>query len=229
MERVGKFIESFATYPVSLVQELLRIFPDGLLMSVGFFSLITLSYPYAIFFLSLIESLLIFHGLRATNTHLNVSTDMPSKDSKSSKCVSGYMSKNLDSISLFGNTTYSAFPSAPLFMFSLASSYVMSTLYRFSSELEVLGPNFASRFYIAGISLPLAIVTFSLYRMYFNCDNFGTLLLSIIVGLLIGGLLVEQNYRLFGLNSLNIVGIPILRNRTADGNKLYVCSAPQPA
>lgn len=226
MERIGKIIESFASYPVSLVQELIRIFPDGLIMSVGFFSIITLSYPYVIFFLSLLESLLIFHGLRATNTHLNVSTDTPTKDSKDSKCVSGYMSKNLESLSLFGNTNYSAFPSAPLFMFSLASSYVMSTLYRFSSELEVLGPTFASRFYIAGISLPMAIVAFSLYRIYFSCDNFGTILLSIGIGLVVGALLVEQNYRLFGLNSLNLVGVPILRNRTADGNKLYVCSAP---
>jgi hypothetical protein len=224
LEGLGRGIASIANYPVSLVQEIIRIFPDGLIMGLALFSVITLSFPYGIFFMSMLESLLGFHGLRSLNNYLNLSTGLPTKSGLTSKCMSGFVSKNFESLSLFGVASMSAFPSAPIFILSTASAYVLASLFRFRKELEVLGPQFSQKFYIAGIALPLLIVTFSLFRIYFNCDEFTVILMSILAGLLLGLLLVEQNYRLFGLQSVNLVGVPILRERTAAGKKLYICS-----
>jgi hypothetical protein len=224
MERLGKALDSLINSPVGIVQEMIRIFPDGLVMGMGFFALITLSAPYGTFFASLVESLLGFYGLRHANSYLNfVST---SKTAQNTQCVSGFMSKDIEALTLFGSTTQSGFPSSHLYLLSVASSYILSILFRFSKELEIMGPNYSSRFYIASVSIPIFIAFFALYRLYFSCDEFNVLFFSIIAGVIVGLALVEQNYRLFGLSSLNIIGIPILHKRTADGTKLYICPKP---
>jgi hypothetical protein len=227
MERVGRAVDSLINSPVSLVQEMIRIFPDGIIMGMGFFALITLSVPYGVFFGSLLESLLPFFGLRMLNNYLGfVDT---SKVAPSTQCVSGFMSNNIESLTMFGSSMASKFPSSHLYIISVASSYVMSILMRFSDELEIMGPNYSSRFYIAALSLPIFILFVALFRIYFGCDDFGSLFFSIVFGIIVGTVLVEQNYRLFGLSSLNIVGIPVLHKRTADGAKLYICPSQAPA
>ena len=223
MERLGDAIESFITSPVRVTQEMVRIFPDGLVIGMGFFSVLTLSYSYGIFFMSLLESILLFYGFRGINSYLNITSALPTKSAMTTECVSGFMSRTIESLTLFGSATESAFPSASIFMISMASAYILAVLNKFSKELEVLGETYSSRFYIATIALPLLIMAFSLFRIYFGCDSIGVILFSIVIGVLAGGLIVEQNYRLLGPDSINIVGIPLLRSRTADGKKLYVC------
>jgi hypothetical protein len=49
-------------------------------------------------------------------------------------------------------------------------------------------------------------------------------MITVALGLILGTTLVQQNVRLFGENSVNLIGIPILRSRTASGKKLYVCA-----
>lgn len=225
MERLGKSLDSLINSPVSLVQEMIRIFPDGLIMGMGFFSLITLSFPYGTFFGSLVESLLPFYALRTANSYLNLVT--VDKGAPNTQCVSGFMSNNIESMTIFGSSMNSAFPSSHLYIVSVASSYIMSVLFRFGKELELMGKNYSSRFYIAALSLPILIVFIALFRIYFGCDDFGVIFFSIIFGIIVGSLLVEQNYRLFGLGSINLVGIPVLHKRTADGQNMYIC--PQPA
>jgi hypothetical protein len=224
MERIGRAIDTLINSPVSLVQEMIRIFPDGIIMGMGFFSLITLSFPYATFFGSLVESLLPFYGLRIANSYLNfVNVE---KGTPNTQCVSGFMSNDIVSLTMFGSSMKSAFPSSHLYIISVASAYVMSILLRFAKELEIMGANYSSRFYIASLSLPVLITFVALFRIYFGCDDFGVLFFSIFAGIIVGILLVEQNYRLFGLSSINIIGIPVLHKRTADGQKLYICPTP---
>ena len=220
MERIARTLENMVVSPVRITQEMVRIFPDGLIMGMGFFSMITLSYSYGIFFVSLVESLLVFHGLRAVNAYLSIAEP---RKAYMKDCISGFMSRTIDSLTLFGNGNDSSFPSAPLFTISVASAYILAVLYKFSPEFEVLGEAYASRPYIAAISMPLLILVFALFRLYFSCDSIVVVVFSILIGLVIGALLVEQNYRVFGADSLNIVGIPLMRNRTADGQKIYVC------
>jgi hypothetical protein len=43
-------------------------------------------------------------------------------------------------------------------------------------------------------------------------------------GLVVGALLLLQNTYLFGRDSTNFSGIPLLRDRTKDGKPLYVCT-----
>jgi hypothetical protein len=119
--------------------------------------------------------------------------------------------------------TAAGFPSAPLFMLSTASSYIFTTLNYQTKELAALGPSYSSRYYISAMFLVILIFLFFIFRLSFECDGFGVLIVSIAIGLALGYLLVKQNSLLFGAQSINLIGIPLLENRTATGKKLYVC------
>jgi hypothetical protein len=67
------------------------------------------------------------------------------------------------------------------------------------------------------------IFVVSAFRLTYSCDSFGVVLATIPIGLAIGTLLVNQNSLLFGPESVNLLGIPLLKGRTTSGKKLYVC------
>ena len=48
--------------------------------------------------------------------------------------------------------------------------------------------------------------------------------ISIALGLFVGTMLVAQNLKILGPDSTNLMGIPLLRNKTATGEKIYVCA-----
>lgn len=223
MERLAKALGGAIGSPLEAGKEMLRIFPDGLVMGVGFYALITLSFSYGIFFMTLIESLLVFHGLRGLNTYFNLSPALPGKASALLQCRTGFSGPTLGMLSLFGTGPRTGFPSAQLFILSVAGSYMLNTLFRFKREFEILGREFSSRVYISAVCIPLTILLLGLYRLVNECDTFGIVVLSILLGVLFGTLFVEQNARLFGLSSLNLVGVPVLRTRTAEGSNLYIC------
>jgi hypothetical protein len=91
-------------------------------------------------------------------------------------------------------------------------------------ELEVLGDEYTKKFYFAAIGFPSLIAFVMMFRLFYDCDYFTTMIASLLAGAAIGALLVEQNRRLFGESSLNLMGVPLLKKRTATGEKLYVCS-----
>jgi len=50
MSGIARVLERFGASLLEIPAEMGRIFPDALVLGIGFFSLITLSFPYFIFF-----------------------------------------------------------------------------------------------------------------------------------------------------------------------------------
>jgi hypothetical protein len=73
------------------------------------------------------------------------------------------------------------------------------------------------------VFLGLLSLTFLAFRLYTGCDNFLTLAMTFIVAFIVGIGLVELNQALFGTEAINMIGIPLLKNRTANGQPIYVC------
>ena len=223
MEKIGKLFSNKTNDVAAVIQESLRIFPDGLILGVGLFSIVTLSFSYGIFFMSLLESLLVFHGLRSVNVFAGISKFVETKASIDKRCATGFSDQISPVLSMFGEGLRSAFPSASIYVLAVAASYIILGLMNLSKELEIMGKDYSQRFYMATMGLPLFAAVFILYRLYYVCDSMGNVLFSLLAGGLIGALLVEQNRRVFGEGSLNLIGVPLLRQRTATGEKLYVC------
>lgn len=209
-----------------VVIECMRIFPDALVVGSGIYALLTQSMAYGFFFFSLLEASVVYRLIKSFANYVNLTGRMTSSGSRMQMCRSGFHapSATLETLSMFGQDPLGVpFPSSPLFMLSVASSYVFTTLRKQTKELEALGPAYASRYYASAFLLLILICLFMVFRLSFGCESIAILIISSVLGLIVGYLLVEQNARLFGPQSINLIGIPLLRNRTADGKKLYVC------
>jgi hypothetical protein len=213
--------------PVVVASEMMRIFPDSLVVASGIYAAIIQSFPYAVFFVTLIETTVIFKIIKYAATYLNITGPISSTTGQYNPlCRSGFSGvvPTVESLttSKLGMTT-AGFPSAPLFMLSTASSYIFTTLNYQTKELAALGPSYSSRYYISAMFLLILVFLFFIFRLSFECDGFGVLIVSVAIGLFLGYLLVKQNNLLFGPQSINLIGIPLLENRTATGKKMYVC------
>lgn len=222
--------DSVNNYLGPVVTEMMRIFPDGLVIMSGIYAFITLSLAFSIMFISMLEATVLFHAIRYVTSYLGISPITASSKSYTNICRTGFtdmtMTPTFASVFEFGTWTNgipNPFPSAPIYMLSVASAYVFSTLNAQSKELAALGPAYSSRFYMSMIFLTVLLFLFVCFRITYSCDSFAVAAMSVPLGLFIGAMLVQQNIRLFGLESVNLVGIPLLSSRTASGKSIYVC------
>lgn len=214
----------FQKYPLSVLNEIIRILPDSIVATSGLMSILTTSYAQFIFFLSLLESILGFYLVRSAIAQLNFGFVKPLEQFMSKDCKTGFSSPTLSSLSFFTADQRTAFPSPPLYMISVAASYVFTSLSNQIKELEALGPDYSPRFYISIMALCALLFFLGCYRMFYNCESMLVVFASIALGLLVGTTLVTQNLKLFGPDSTNLSGIPLLRNKTATGEKMYICT-----
>jgi hypothetical protein len=178
----------------------------------------------AMLFLTIFETLLITVGLQNLFGYISFPDVVPKGDAMGPECISGFQSPTLQTLSLFfkiGAT--SAFPSPPIFVFTTGVIYVLSCLAHFKSEMESLGPGFSARFYMSIVLSCIALAIISIYRFLTNCDSFGSLILSILAGFILGIVLSQQNVSLFGKEAINLMGVPVFQNQTADGKPIYIC------
>jgi hypothetical protein len=226
MAAVGSFLKD---YPGANLAELARILPDSLVIMSGVMALLTTSLPFGVLFGSFLESILVFHLLRKGLSYFDISFLKQAPKAYQNTCRTGFMSPTLSDLSLFGsNQSFNALPSAPIYILSVAIGYIYSAMSNQKKELDALGPMYSSRLYISILGMALFLFLIAAYRMYSECDTFPVILLTIPIGLLIGTVLVYQNLGLFGPDSTNLAAIPLLRNRAANGETLYVCSVRNP-
>jgi hypothetical protein len=207
---------------VKVMMESIRIFPDTVIVGTGVFALFTLSIPFAVMFLGLLEASALFHALKYISTFLG---DGDNSDSRVSgrACSTGFSSVSLRDVSIFSSKVSSTYPSAPLYIICVAAAYIFSSLNAQSEQLQALGPAYSSRYYISLSLLSTLIILFALFRFTQSCDSLSVILGTIPIGLAVGAVLLLQNSRLFGAESINLIGIPSLAGVTATGKSLYVC------
>jgi hypothetical protein len=206
------------------LKEQIGLLPDSVFIGALLLALLTQSYSMTIFAVSLLEAGIVGAGLRKLFTYLDLVHTAPLKGEDPTVCTSSYTTPTIESLIMFStaNAT-SALPSSPIFILTTATSYIIGSMYSQKQELEALGPAYSARFYIAIAASTLLLFAVSMYRMSNSCEGLGVILMSIILGIIVGGLIVFQNNQLFGRDATNLTGIPLLKERTRDGRPLYVC------
>ena len=208
-----------------LLVEVFRLFPDSILFGSFFFALVSQSYPMAIFVVSMLETSVVAGLLQKFMGYLDFSRSLPNLNEDPSMCFPSVLSPSLENLVRFNQDSLSSgFPSFPIFFLSTACSYVVGSVWAQKRELEALGPEYAARFYIAIAVTTLLLFMSIAFRLSYGCEGVGTLLVTTLFGLVLGGLLIFQNNYLLGRDSTNFSGIPLLRERTKDGKPLYVCT-----
>ena len=112
------------------------------------------------------------------------------------------------------------FLNQPLYFICFAAAYCIQSMYFFSQECSELGPQYSNRPYLAIISALMFILLYTIYLSVSGCDSSFYLFFTIILGGLVGYLICNQNYLLFGKNSVNLLFLPTLARRSGMD---YVC------
>jgi hypothetical protein len=209
-------------HTILILIEIFNIMPDAIILGTGFFSFITASSQFFILFLTLLESLGIYYGINKINKFLGVFVEVSKKNPK---CKVSFANTTLNSLAISKETTHFTFPSYHVYTISFFISYLLINLMYFKDNLEVLNKDsFASRLAVAAVPLLIVLFLSISYRLINRCESSSVLFWTMVLGVLIGYLLFEQNKELFGNQGINILGIPLLYNVTADGNPIYVCN-----
>lgn len=217
------------TYILTNLQEQIRLIPDSIIFGSLFVALLTQSYATVMFAVAMLEAGIAGGLLQALFTYMDILHTAPPIPDKPSLCSSSYSTPTLETLfsickdKMCSGKISSGVPSFPVYFLATAISYVVGTMYTQKQELEALGPAYAARFYIALFASFLLLVLTTVYRLATGCDTLGILIFTLLFGFLIGGFLVYQNIYLFGRDSTNLTGIPLLRERTRDGKPLYIC------
>jgi hypothetical protein len=205
-------------------KELLRLLPDSVIFGSIILAIVTQSYSTSIFAASMLEATVFATGLRSAFSFLDIFHLGPVTPLDPSMCVSSYVTPTFETLTYLGRETMEAsMPSYSSFFVATASAYVVGSMYAQKKELEALGPSFSARFYIAIFASFLLLLIQSSYRLATGCDGVGTIIMSILFGFIFGGFLIYQNISLFGRDSTNLTGVPLLRERTKEKKPLYVC------
>jgi len=224
---LSQFLDDF--WPIPVLQEIIRIFPDAVFWGVGILALVTMSFSYGIFFGSLVEGLGIYYLIKIINNYIGIIDARSESGSSESACKPAFKGTTLQSASVFGDPSLIPFPSPHTFLLAFIASYVLSVIVAFKNELDILGPTYGetykTRIYTSLIAFAAMLFVSMTYRLFNNCDSFTVLTVSFIMGVTAGALVVQQNLAIMGVQSINLLGIPILRKRTATGNELMVCSS----
>ena len=210
-------------YIMLIIIEIFNIMPDAIILGTGFFSFITASSQLFILFLTLLESLGIYYGIHKINKFLGVFVETSKKNPK---CKISFVNTTLNSIAISKESTHFTFPSYHVYTISFFISYLLTNLMYFKDNIEVLNKDsFASRLAIAAVPLLIILFLSISYRLLNRCESSSVLFWTLFLGMIIGFLLFEQNKSLFGNQGINILGIPLLYNVTADGNPIYLCNS----
>ena len=193
-------------YVKPVTSQTIEILPDSILLGTGLLALLTFSPAYFIFFLSIIEFSLIQRLLSAVLTSISPTFE------KKNGCSTGYNLGSLYRFSIINTLTNDAsVPNPLIFIISAASFYFYTMYINLNQSYAAIGQPMMNT--VAGVTIisGILMLVIILWRSFVNgCESFTNLFISFVLGLLGVGVFY-QNLKLFGIDLINMNGIPILQ------------------
>jgi hypothetical protein len=203
-----------------------RLLPDALLYGTGVLSLITYQTPMLFLFAVVVTSFISSNLIARMMTTFMPQDVPPAKASDA--CIPGLWSPSATRLSLLSELANpSGFPSMPMFVLSTVIAYCISGVIQLADVLNELGPDYKAKIPTTVALSALLLTVFLLYLMINECNGFLTVLASMALGGVVGGLLSLIFPLIFGQESINILGLPLFLQRDQAGKPLYICAAKQ--
>jgi hypothetical protein len=206
------------------VAEMYNLMPDSVLFGSFIMYFLTQNLAYGIFSAFIIE-LTLSHRLIAW---MSVQMFGPPAIQKPIACRAGYKTPQMDISRMFNHDPY---PSYGIFSMVSMASYLGFATHACSTALESMGQNWRTRSTIAYVFMGLVVSTFILARIFLSgCDDtVGEIIIAAALAIIVGYLFFYINKTLFGMESMNFLGIPVLTSKGTDANgnpaDVYVCAS----
>ena len=204
----------------------LNYMPDTILGGIVLFALIMQSPPLAILGISLFSLEFIHAGVAQFLSKAISGLNEPSKDiARCSGRFPGISYERAVGILVSEGTLKTlsvSFPSYYMMFFGALFGYIVAVSQTYSEELNAMPVKRAST--LSGmIVMGLLSTMFAVFRIGTGCDSFLSVAAGSGLGFLIGYGIENLVAFLSGRTLTNILNIPLLRDRAADGKPIYVC------
>jgi hypothetical protein len=142
-------------------------------------------------------------------------------DARSAECTSYFKVLTTSRFkAMMGDGIQRTFPNYPIYYLVFAAVYCIQSLLFFSKECSELGPSYSNRPYMSIIGGTMFICLYSLYYLVYGCDSFFSILCTAILAGTVSFLICHQNVALFGRESVDLLYIPPLTQRSGMD---YIC------
>jgi hypothetical protein len=218
-EKILKEVDS-TLIPVSI--ETLRLLPDGIVLGTAILAGLSMSKSYGVLLLTMVE---LMFAQRVFSTAIGgIAPVGAASQSLQPVCQPGFHFSNTMRISLLEKIGVpSMFPSPSMFFLTGFVTYMIGAMQQFSREIKSLSGDISARTSVAVVLSSLFILAMFFFRYSYACESFGSLLLSVILGTIMGSALVFQNQSLFGRDSINVLNLPMIQTAIERGKPMYVC------
>lgn len=216
-------LESYKNLFVTVGVECLRLLPDSIVLGTALLAALSMCKSYGVMTLTMVELMLIQRVF--ANIIGGIAPTGAGKDAMHSVCQPGFNFPNAMRISLvekIGIPSY--FPSPVMFFLSGIISYMIASMNEFSKEIKALGGDLGVRTKVGigmGFTLLFAMLAF---RYSYGCESFGSLLVSLLLGGIMGYAILQQNTALFGRDGVNILNLPMIQTMAERGKPMFVCA-----
>jgi hypothetical protein len=208
---------------VPVCGESLRILPDSMVLGVAILAGLSMSKSMGVLLFTMFEIMLsqrvlsmIIGGIAPVGAGENVLQPI---------CQPGFIFPNQMRISLVETIGIpSMFPSPSMFFLAATLSYMINAMQNFGREIKSLSGELKTRTNIAIVLSFLFVLAMMMFRYSYGCESFGTLLLSVVLGFILGALIVHQNIALFGRDGVNVLNLPMILSGMEKGKPMYVCA-----
>jgi hypothetical protein len=217
---------------IHAANEIIRLMPDSLLFGTLVLYFLTQNLSYGILCVFIFETV-IGHRIISWLFSQSIGDSRPTsiQDAKEKiKCRSGFLTPESNTSRIFQHGTY---PSYGLFSISSLSSYFLLGMNDYAptfDSMDTAGSNkyaWSTRVRVSAYSIGILLFVLICSRLYKECDTLGGVLVAVVLGLLFGWFGYIINSKIFGLESMNFLGLPYMKSRKEDGNPIYVCNQVQ--
>lgn len=209
---------------IRTIAEMYNLMPDSVLFGSFVLYFLTQNLAYGIFSAFIIE-LTLSHRLIAW---MSAQMFGPPAIQKPIACRAGYKTPQMDISRMFNHDPY---PSYGIFSMVSMASYLGFAMRSCAPALESMGENWKTRSMIAYLFMGMIVGTFILARIFLSgCDDtLGEIIIAAGLAVIVGYLFFYINKSIFGMESMNFLGLPVLASKGTDSNgnpaDVYICAS----
>lgn len=213
-----KFKNGAGEYLFGPVAEIYSLMPDSLLYGSLFIYVLTQNMSYGVFSLFIFEMSLIHRLI----SWLFDEVVGPSRPITNPRCRAGYKLPQYAYERMFSRDQYPAFS---IFSISSIATYMGLSINEFTDTMVEMGPNWEKRVIVAYTFMAFMFIAFLSMRAFYCGDQLGEIIVAVFLALIVGFLLFQLHRTLFGIESVNFLGLPYLVRKDEKGKNIYVCAA----
>lgn len=200
------------------VAEIYSLMPDSLLYGSLFIYILTQNMPYGVFSLFIFEMSLLHWGISSLFSEI----DGPSRPITNPRCRAGFKIPQYAFERMMARDQYPAFS---IFSISSIATYMGLSINEFTETMVEMGPNWEKRIIVAYTFIVFMFLAFLSMRAFYCGDQLGEIMVAVFLAVIVGFMLFHFHRKVFGIESVNFLGLPYLIKKDEKGKPVYVCAA----